>query len=264
MVKITSGTIPGLYDKDGRFALSFVKQVMAIPGVQVDREKFLSSQLSSHCPREQVGEATITSPAIAGIRRRKIDKIANGVIRYHVRLAGAGSFLAGIPGGLALLATLPADTVQFYCHALVLAQKLAYLYGWPDLMKDGKVDDETELKILMLIGVMLGVGQASNALKLIAEGLAHEVITRVPRQALTKTAYYPVIKKALKWIGIKLTKESFAKGVSKFVPLVGGVVAAGLTIYSLPRMARKLKNHLRELELAKPSQEKPTTIVIDP
>lgn len=181
MVKLPEARLPGIFDKDGRFALSFIKQIMTIPGVRVDRDQFLRSQLRSHCPRQQVKAATLTSPATAGIRRRKIDKIANGVIRYHVGLAGAGSFLAGIPGGLALLATLPGDTVQFYCHALVLAQKLAYLYGWPDLLKDGEVDDETELKILMLIGVMLGIGQASNALKLIAGGLAQEVITKVPR-----------------------------------------------------------------------------------
>lgn len=256
MIRVSNSRLPGIYDKDGRFAISFIKQIMAMPGVRVDRELFLRSQLRSHCRRKQVDMAVAAAPAIAGIRRRKIDKIANGVIRYHVRLAGAGSFIAGIPGGLALLATLPADTVQFYCHALILAQKLAYLYGWPDLLKHGEVDDDTELKVLMLIGVMLGVGQASNALKVIAEGLAHEVITRVPRQALTKTAYYPVIKKALKWIGIKVTKQSFAKGVSKFVPLVGGVIAAGITVYSLPPMADKLKKHLRKLEPAKRPRDK--------
>ncbi len=257
MIKVSKSSLPGIYDKDGRFAISFIKQIMAMPGVRVDRELFLKSQLRSRCRRKQVDKAVAASPAIAGIRRRKIDKIANGVIRYHVGLAGAGSFIAGIPGGLALLATLPADTVQFYCHALILAQKLAYLYGWPDLLKNGKVDDETEVKILMFIGEMLGVGQASNVLKLIAEGLAHEAKTTIPRKALTKTAYYPVIKKALKLIGIKLTKQSFAKSVSKVIPLLGGVISAGLTIYSLPPMARKLKEHLRGLELGKPVGERP-------
>lgn len=257
MSKISQRTIPGLFDKDGRFALSFVKQVMTIPGVRVDREQFMRSQLHSHCPSEQVEAAIRTSPKTAGIRCGKIDRIANGVIRYHAGIAGVGSFLAGIPGGLALLAALPADTVQFYCHAIVVAQKLAYLYGWPDLLKNGKVDDETEVIILMFLGKMLGVGQASNVLKLIAEGLAHEAKTTIPRKALTKTAYYPVIKKALKLIGVKLTKQSFAKSVSKVIPLLGGVISAVLTIYSLPPMARNLKEHLRGLELGKPVGERP-------
>ena len=54
------------------------------------------------------------------------------------------SAIAGIPGGFALLATVPADTAQYLGHMLRVAQKLAYLYSWPDLFEeDDEPDDAT-------------------------------------------------------------------------------------------------------------------------
>ena len=39
-----------------------------------------------------------------------------------------------------MAATIPADLAQDFWHAIVLSQKLAYLYGWPDLLEDGELD----------------------------------------------------------------------------------------------------------------------------
>jgi hypothetical protein len=39
---------------------------------------------------------------------------------------------AGIPGGLAMLGTAPADFAQFYAHVFRVAQKLAYVSGRKD------------------------------------------------------------------------------------------------------------------------------------
>lgn len=242
-------------DVKSRFAFNLVKQVMARPEAQIDRESFLRKELRSHCSEEQVECAIQFNPAKAHIPISKIDRIADSVIRTQVLYAGMGSFATGVPGGFALLATIPADSIQFFWHALKLAQKLAYLYGMSDMLQNGEVDDETEGHIIVLLGVMLGVGQANNALNLIAKRFQQQVRTRVPRQALTKTFYYPAIKKTARWIGIKLTKDTFAKGASKIVPDFGGLVAAGLTTFTLPRMARRLKKHLRKLEYAQPSRD---------
>ncbi len=55
-----------------------------------------------------------------------------------------------------------------------------------------------------------------------------------------------MIKKVLAVFGTKLTKATFAKGVSKVVPVVGGVVSGGLNYFSMKPMATKLKNELRK------------------
>ncbi len=151
-----------------------------------------------------------------------------------------------------MAATIPGDVAQYFWHAIVLAQKLAYLYGWPDLLKNGNVDEETKLHITLLIASMMGARQANTVLAAIADGLAGEVSRRLPRLALTKTVYYPIVKKVGKWIGIKVTKQSFARVVSKAVPLVGGVVSAGVTVLTLRPMGKRLQKHLRCLEYNRP------------
>ena len=68
---------------------------------------------------------------------------------------------------------------------------------------------------------------------------------------LMKTPWFPVIKEIGKWVGIQGTKASFARGVAKVIPVVGGAAAAGLTVGIMHPMGRRLKNHLRKLRLAK-------------
>ena len=230
---------------------------MALPGARVDRASFLRDQLQSHCSDDLVQAAIESRPAYAGIPSDLIDKIADGVIQSHVVAAAAGSFAAGIPGGLAMALTIPADMLQYVVNAIVLAQKLAYLYGWPDLLRDGEMDDATVHRVLLLMGIMFAAGNAKNAIDLVAKAFADEVGKRLPQQALTKTFYYPIVKEICKWLGIKVTKKSFAEGVAKVIPLLGGIVGATVTTVTFHPMAHNLKNHLKELRFAKGSDHDP-------
>ena len=230
---------------------------LAIPGAKVDRDSFLRSQLAPYCDDCQIRLAIEGRPANAGVSSDVIDKIAKSVIRSHVVKASGLSFAAGLPGGLAMAVTIPMDTAQFYGHAIALSQKLAYLYGWPDLLKNGEVDDDTKLHVNLLIGTMLGVAQSNKVIGEVARRIAEQVGRRVPRMALTKTAWYPLIKQIAKWIGISLTKTSFARGAAKIVPIVGGGISAGVTAATMMPMANRLKNHLRELPPANPDKNPP-------
>jgi len=245
------------------FVVSFIMATMSLPGGRVDRASFLRDQLQSHCSAAQVEEAIEFNPASANIPSDLIDNLADAVIQSHVVAAAAGSFAAGIPGGLALALTIPADMLQYVLNAIVLAQKLAYLYGWPDLLRDGEMDDATVHRVLLLMGIMFAAGNAKNAIDLVAKAFADEVGKRLPQQALTKTFYYPIVKEICKWLGISVTKKSFAEGVAKVIPILGGIVGAAVTTVTFHPMAHNLKNHLRELEYAKPSRDNSTTVVID-
>ena len=197
---------------------------MALPGAKVERASFLYSQLINYCDEDQALRAIQGRPATAGVSPNLIDQLADACIKSHVLKASGISFAAGLPGGFAMAATVPADMAQFYWHALVLAQKLAYLYGWPDLLDSGEVDEETEMRLTLLIGVMMGAAAANQGLAEVARRAAGQVVRRLPRQALTRTWYYPIVKKVGKWIGIAVTKQSFARGVSKVVPVIGGAI----------------------------------------
>ena len=229
-----------------------LQAAMALPGAKVDRASFLESQLTNHCSGEQVTQAIQTKPAAAGISPDLIDKLAGSSTKSHVLKASSISFATGLPGGWAMAATIPADLAQYFWHAIVLAQKLAYLYGWPDLLEDGELDEETELRVTLLIGAMMGAAHANRVLSKVATEFAGQVAHRLPRQALTKTAYYPIVRLVGRWIGAQVTKQSLARGLSKVIPVIGAATSAALTATLMWAMANRLRSHLQTLKYAIP------------
>lgn len=232
------------------FAKSFLKTVLRLRGVRIEREQFLRSELHKRgIAREVIDEAIATSPAAAGIDVVLLDDMANAAIAFETRKSSALSFAAGLPGGFGLLATVPGDVTQFYVHAFRVMQKTAYVYGWQSFLEDSKeVDDETLGKLSMFLGVMLGVGGASSSLTVFVASVARPAIQKqVAGKALTKTTWYPVMKSTLRVIGVKLTKDSLAKTVTKVVPVAGGVISGGMTFVTLRGQSKRLMEHLREL-----------------
>lgn len=240
-------------ERGSQFVASVLKAAMSLPGARVHQASFLRDQLSSHCRGEQVTYAIRHNPADAGIPLKRIHKIADSVIKSHVVKAAGGSFAASIPGGLAIALTIPADLVQFVWHAIVLAQELAYLYGWPDLTREGNPDAETEFRMLLLMGCMLGVGEANHVMAEVAKHFAQHVGHELPKQTLTKAFFWPALRQILKALGIKLTKKSFAQTLANIIPVISGAIGAMFTTIALRSMARKLRKHLRGLEFTRPS-----------
>lgn len=218
---------------------------MGIPGVKIDREAFLRAELRPYCTKDELDKA-VQNP-VGVVSQKRIDELANSCIRNQTAKVTAISTVAGLPGGFAMAATIPADMAQYYWHTFVLAQKLAYLYGIPDLRDENGNLTETSMDMLTLfVGVMMGAAAANNAIKNISKAFAVQVAKRLPQKALTKTIYYPIIKQVAKWIGIKLTKDSFAKGVGKAIPFIGGAISGGLTLATFHPSAKRLQKKLRE------------------
>ena len=249
---MVSGALsPTERDTGERVWRRILRASMALPGAKVNRRSFLFSQLINHCSEEQVLKAIESRPAAAGISEELIDRLADSCIKGHILKASSISFAAGLPGGWAMAGTIPADLAQYHWHAIVLAQKLAYLYGWPDLLEDGEVDEETELQLTLLIGAMMGATVAKRLLSELAEEFASQIVKRLPKQALTKYAIYNLTKQVGRWIGVSITKTTFARGISKVIPIIGGVISAGVTAGMMLPMSKRLKNHLRGLKFAK-------------
>ncbi|MFI2778717.1 hypothetical protein [Streptomyces sp. ALB3] len=225
-----------------------------LPGVRVDREAYLRTALARHCSEDEVRRATEETPAAAGIPLAVLDRVANESIRYETAKVSALSAAAGIPGFIAMPATVPADLAQYVGHMLRVAQKLAYLYSWPDLFSvdNDDLDDATKGVLTLFFGVMFGTQSANAAVGKVAEAMAQQVAKKLPQKALTQGVVYPVVKKVAGYLGVEMTKQTFAKSVSKAIPLVGAAVSGGLTFATFRPMSRRLKTHLAGLELAKP------------
>ncbi len=236
-----------------------------LPGVRINRAAYLRAALKRHCTEEQIERAIAESPAAAGIPLTIIREVANTSIAYETSKVTGLSTLAGIPGGFAMIGTVPADMAQYVGHMLRIAQKLAYIYSWPNLF-DGEgdeIDEATEGILTLFVGVMVGVQFAQSGVSKVSTMIAAQVLKKLPQQALTKGAMYPIVKKVAAFIGVSMTKKLFASGVAKAIPVVGAVLSGGLTLGTFLPMSKKLQQHLASLELSKPGHRIDDTEVAD-
>ncbi len=223
------------------FALeNIISTAVKIPGVKVDRKKFLAETFATeNVILEDILEF---GPIQANVSQENLSKIANKLILKRTTESSIASFVAGIPGGLAMAATIPADVLQFFGMSLRLAQEIAYLYGADDLWKNGEVDDDKiKNQLILYCGVMFGVSGAVSGVRVLSAQIAKTTLKKLPQKALTKTFWYPIIKQIGKAIGVKITKSTVAKGISKAVPIVGGVISGGLNFASMHPMAKRLQ-----------------------
>ena len=222
---------------------SIVTTAVQIPGVKVNRNKFLAETFSDvDIPIQEILDL---GPVAAGISQETLAKISGKLIFNRTSQSSIASFVAGIPGGLAMAATIPADVLQFFGMSLRLAQELSYLYGAQDLWQDGQIDDEkVRTQLLLYCGVMFGVSGAVSGVRVLSTQIAKTTLKKLPQKALTKTFWYPMIKQIGKALSIKVTKNTVAQAVSKSIPVISGVISGGLNFASMLPMANRLQTAL--------------------
>ena len=199
---------------------NIITSAVQIPGVKVSRDKFLAETFATE-------DVLDFRPVEAIVSKEKLAAISNKLILKRTSQSSVASFAAGIPGGLAMSATIPADVLQVFGMSLRLAQELSYLYGAQDLGRDGQVDDEkVKNQLLLYCGVMFGVSGAVSGVRVLSTQIAKTTLKKSPQKALTKTFCYPIVKQIGKAIGVKVTKTTVAKGFSKAIPVIGGLYQA--------------------------------------
>lgn len=237
-----------------------------VPGVSIDRGDFLRKELHKRYPDEMIEKAVAETPMLASIKQKDIDKIADSIIQSErLKVSGISTAL-GTPGGFAMAATIPVDIAQYYGCLLRVAQKLLYLYGFPQIEykeSEQTFDAETMNQIIICMGVMFGVANAKNAMLAMAKALGTGVEKQLVKKALTKGTIYPIVKSISKWFGVKMTKEIFAGFFKKAIPVVGGVVGGGLTYATFKPCCTKLKAVLEDTYLSNPNYREDDLNVIE-
>jgi hypothetical protein len=242
-------------DKENLVWNKVLATVLKMPGVKVDRVAFLRKELRPYCNQSRLQMLGSVRPYTV-VSEQVIDKLAKQCVRSHTALATATSAVVGLPGGLAMAATMPVDLVQYFYHVFVLSQKLAYLYGYPDFFAEWEVSentDDTDVPemsdmsvdlLTIFMGVMMGAPVAEKGIAELSKAVAESAVTRLPRVALTKTAVFPIAAQIAKMVGSRYTKQSFTKGVGRFIPLAGGLFSGGLTLYTFRKGANRLRRQL--------------------
>lgn len=213
------------------------------PMIKIDRAEFLKNNFSREVEPKMVDKIVQTSPIKAGVSEHILKKIASECIKNETYNVSALSFGTGFGG----LIGIPADLAQYLVHVLRISQKLAYIYGYPSMISiDGGMDDATKNIILLFIGMMYGVKGTEKVIANLSVTLAEQIAKNINREALTKTAWYPLLKEICKQVGIKVTKDTLGKAATKVFPVIGGVVSAGFSYYCFGKGAERLHKTLRE------------------
>jgi len=218
-------------------------EVVKIPGVRIEREEFLKHNFSSKFADDMVRKIVQTSPIRAGVSGSVLDEIARECIDYEqlkVSILSFGTGFFGLPG-------MPADLAQYLAHVLRISQKLAYVYGYPKIISvESGMDEKTKGMILLFIGLMYGVNGANKVIAEVSKSLAAKLAKDIGKTAVTRTAWYPLLKELGKSVGIKVTKDYVAKGVGKAFPLLGAVVGFGVSYYAFGEGSERLYESLRK------------------
>ena len=226
---------------------SVLKAAFAIPGVNVNREDFLR-EVFKNASTEQLDKIINLGPVEAGETEKTLKNIANSIINKRTAESTVLSFATGIPGGIALAATIPTDTAQFFAIAIRLAQELVFLYGADDVWEDGtSVDKDVQSRIVIYLGVMFGVTGTAQAVRIMTSAIGKAALKNLPKMALTRMFFWPAAKFIFKlFTGERLVKNVFAKGVAKAVPVIGAFTSGGITLVSMKKMGMRLAAELEK------------------
>lgn len=223
-------------------ALNVINESLKLPFIKVDRSDFLTKTFSNKI--DDMPKLLKEGPQ-AYFSKEELDRIANNVIKSNVLQSSSISFASGLPGGLAIAATIPADMAQFYGYSLKLAQEISYVYGYQNIWANqGELTEDAKNTLILYLGIMFGVSSAGSTIRILSNKLAIQALKQLPNKTLTKHLYFTILKKVLAIFGTKLTKATFAKGVSKVIPVVGGVLSGSMNYLALKPMANKLKDEL--------------------
>lgn len=226
------------------------------PGVKINRDDFLSREFKKFCDQREIEKAITETPAKAGIDPELIDRLVDDSIKTETMKASGMSAALGTMGGVKALAAVPIDLGQYYGALLRTAQKMMYLYGWPQIDVEEQsefFDDGTMNTLVLCLGVMFGVQSANKAIKVLANGLAKGVEKKLLQTALTKGTIYPVIKETAKWFGVKMTKSLLASSVKQVIPIAGAAIGGGITYVSFGPCCKRLKKQLADTVLSNPN-----------
>lgn len=223
-------------------ALNVINESLKLPFIKVDRSDFLTKTFSNKI--DDMPKLLKEGPQ-AFFSKEELDHIASNVINSNVLKSSSISFASGLPGGVAIAATIPADMAQFYGYSLKLAQEISYVYGYQNIWTNqDELTEDAKNTLILYLGIMFGVSSAGSTIRILSNKLALQALKQLPNKTLTKHLYFTILKKVLAIFGTKLTKATFAKGVSKVIPVVGGVLSGSMNYLSLKPMANKLKDEL--------------------
>ncbi|HWJ82567.1 MAG TPA: hypothetical protein VNS55_10045 [Nocardioides sp.] len=230
-------------DKLYATTLQTIGAVSKLPVVRVDRDAFLRK----HFGDSEHLDVILKSGPQAVYSPESLRTKASALIKSSAVRTSAVSFASGLPGNPAVMvAAGGADVAQYFGFAINLAQQIAYLFGEDDLFEGGggELSEAAQIRVIAYLGAMFGAAGAAALVSNTSKVAGANLGKKVAAQALTKTAWYPLVKKVGAVVGMKITKKTVEKTITKAVPVVGGVVSGGMTYVTFRPLGHRLADTL--------------------
>lgn len=226
----------------------FLRGILRIPGAKVNREEFLRTSFNK--APVYITDRIVELGPQAVMTPESIARKAQSIIRNHTLTASAISAASGIPGGLGMLATIPADLANYYYHVVNVGQKLGYLYGWPDMLdEDENLTEQGEIALTAFIAVMNKMTMAQELIKLVAEETAKRIsgktATKVAGKLLSKQIVSQMAEAVAERLGHRITAKTGGKFITRAVPVLSGVLCGTITYVTFRKQALRLQRELQ-------------------
>lgn len=198
---------------------------------QIDRVEFLSK--TYNLSEEDIRNGNF-SFSLDGKKRFAKDRI-----KSNVRKSTGLSFASGLPGGIAMAGTIPADIIQNLVFMIRLIRELAYIYEYEDLInQNGTVSDG----LILFLGTMFEAPGAAALLR-VSSSHAEKFISQETSTSKSQRDYWvPFIKSISKAVASKTIKrKGLASAASKTIPIVGGIASGGLTAFTIKIRSQSIK-----------------------
>jgi hypothetical protein len=185
--------------------------------------------------RGPYGSATEVARKALSAENGDVERAIARIVRTHAATAAGGGFVTGLGGFVTMPVALPANLFEFYVTATRMAGAIAVLRGY-DLTS-------TEIRTAVLLTLVGSkshdiLTRAGVAVALPSGRLAGLALSRLPASAVM------VINKA---VGFRLLRGLVEKSVARLgraIPVVGGVIGAGLDAWMMRRIADHARREL--------------------
>lgn len=229
--------------------ISFLNGILKMPGAKINRVAFLRKTFRG-LPEDKMIICIKESP-VKIVAPSVLDSKGASIISSHTVKATAISTASGIPGGFAMLATIPADLANYYYHIVAVGQKLGYLYGFPDMVdKNGDLTEDGEIMLTAFIGVMNKVEAAKKLIKQLAveltKRISEETVTRVVGNLMSKQIVAHGAEAIAKKLGAQISTKTVSRSITKVIPFVSGMICGGITYATFKPQARRLHQALKD------------------
>jgi EcsC protein family len=153
------------------------------------------------------------------------DQAVDSIVQQHLKAGAAGGFVTGLGGFITLPVALPANLLGFYVVATRMVAGIASVRGY-DISR-------AEIRTAVLLTL---VGADSDDLLKKAGVATTGRLSNLAAQRLPGPALMVVNKAVAFRLLSQVGKKSLVR-LGRALPLLGGVVAAGLDVYLLKQIA---------------------------